>query len=85
MDERRGWEDLSVFKLNEDGRGGTPALAGTPGTVPSTGLRMAEPTAPRGHIPQWGRHSSRERGRKTSNNHYLQTYHSAGPVSRLHS
>lgn len=46
MDERRGWEDLSVFKLNEDGRGGTPALAGTPGTVPSTGLRMAEPTAP---------------------------------------
>lgn len=33
MDEHRGWENLSVLKLNEDGHGGTPALAETPGTV----------------------------------------------------
>lgn len=33
MDEHRGRENLSVFKLDEDGRGGTPALAETPGTL----------------------------------------------------
>lgn len=33
MDEHRGQENLSVFKLNEDEQGGTPALAETAGTA----------------------------------------------------
>lgn len=33
MDEYHGRENLLVFKLNEDGHGGTLALAETPGTA----------------------------------------------------
>lgn len=33
INEHRGQENLSVFKLNEDGHRGTLALAETPGTA----------------------------------------------------